>query len=111
MQCPLANIRTGREIQEVVTVRFMPNKSVYGTQIVKQALGAIQVSILDHLNEHKLHNMDLQHGFSRWRTNTDFSGRHEKMARYTGKLGHSDFSGNFCIQFNTLYNFIVLSHL
>ena len=26
VQCPIENIRTGREIQEVVTVRFVPNK-------------------------------------------------------------------------------------
>ena len=31
MQYPIENIRTGREIQEVVTVRFVPNKSVHGS--------------------------------------------------------------------------------
>ena len=39
MQCPIENIWTGREIQEVVTVRFVRSKSVY-TRIVKQVLGA-----------------------------------------------------------------------
>ena len=29
VQCPIENIRNGREIQEVVTVRFVSNKSVY----------------------------------------------------------------------------------
>ena len=29
VQCPIENIRTGREIQKVVTVRFVPNKSVH----------------------------------------------------------------------------------
>ena len=27
VQCPIENIRTGREIHELVTVRFVPNKS------------------------------------------------------------------------------------
>ena len=29
VQCPIENIRTGREMQEVVTVRFVHNKSVH----------------------------------------------------------------------------------
>ena len=29
VQCPIENIRTGREIQELVTVRFVRSKSAY----------------------------------------------------------------------------------
>ena len=31
VQCPIENIRTGREIHELVTVRFVPNKSIHGS--------------------------------------------------------------------------------
>ena len=31
VQCPIENIRTGREIHELVTVRFVLNKSIHGS--------------------------------------------------------------------------------